>query len=239
MREQLERALAEQFDDEHLSVYADYLQSIGDPRGDLIALDRQPGPRSPHYDAAMAAWLGADLALYGRTGVEFRRGFVNVTLFANHLYESLDALLASPAAPYIFDVHMQGTPGWLGATLARLCERPRPWLRHLLMFVAMEDYGDPPSFVLDDARLAAATPALDTLRIEGNAVVRSLGHPRLRRLYVEHLAVDDAAALDTFLAASPRLVELATGDLQCPTPITLPPRVRVHDDISGYELGLD
>jgi hypothetical protein len=38
-RGDLERALADQFDAEHLSVYGDYLQSIGDPRGDLIAFD--------------------------------------------------------------------------------------------------------------------------------------------------------------------------------------------------------
>ena len=59
-RDDLERALADQFDAEHLSVYGDYLQSIGDPRGDLIAFDLSELDDARRRDQLIAEWLGGD-----------------------------------------------------------------------------------------------------------------------------------------------------------------------------------
>src|SRR4051812_12376701 len=64
-RDQLEETLRETFSREDLAVYADLLLTDGDPRGELIALDLDPQPRSAWYErrrAAMTAWLGAKLS---------------------------------------------------------------------------------------------------------------------------------------------------------------------------------
>src|SRR5699024_4537910 len=64
-REQLEAALAIAFDRHTLAVYADYLQSISDPRGELIALDLEiegrpcPPELAARRTSLLHAWLGA------------------------------------------------------------------------------------------------------------------------------------------------------------------------------------
>ncbi len=68
IRERLETALLARWGREEMTVYADYLQSIGDPRGEVIAIDlvnldtvNEAAWRDRRHDV-LAAWLGDDLA---------------------------------------------------------------------------------------------------------------------------------------------------------------------------------
>jgi hypothetical protein len=78
-RDELEAALAASFDRAHLAVYGDYLMSIGDPRGELIAIDLQGGDEGRKREL-VEQWLGATLAAcVDRAGsVEF--GFLVVKI---------------------------------------------------------------------------------------------------------------------------------------------------------------
>lgn len=185
----IETQLARQFDVEHLSVYADYLQSIGDPRGELIALDLQRVPLSPHYDRVMADWLGrSEHAL--RQTMNFRYGFVSqLRLFDDRRpLETLRVLFESPAAPFVLRIHLEGNADDLPAILARLVEREHPWLQRLEIRTSYAPYVPrPPLF--DDAlcrTLAAATPSLDSLDVRGHAMFGALGHPQLRAMRVHN-----------------------------------------------------
>src|SRR6186997_610143 len=67
-REDLEAALRARPDDQTLLVYADYLQSIDDPRGELIALDLRAPAMSLHSienrrKQLVERWLGDDIEL--------------------------------------------------------------------------------------------------------------------------------------------------------------------------------
>jgi len=55
-----ERMLAERFDVDRLAVDANDLPSIGDPRGELIALDRGAGP-SGERPALRLSWQDRDV----------------------------------------------------------------------------------------------------------------------------------------------------------------------------------
>jgi uncharacterized protein (TIGR02996 family) len=67
-------------DDQPRSVLADLLQELGDPRGELIALQLRPGKRSKRekelLDAHAHDWLGAIAPVVARTGLGYERGFV-------------------------------------------------------------------------------------------------------------------------------------------------------------------
>ncbi|HET9988193.1 MAG TPA: hypothetical protein VFQ65_06730, partial [Kofleriaceae bacterium] len=93
---ELERELATAWSRDHLAVYADHLQALGDPRGELIAIDLAGRPAASEGRRAqlVATWL-AELPA-GRDSAAVDHGFLAVEL-ANPA--SLAMLLASDYGP--------------------------------------------------------------------------------------------------------------------------------------------
>ncbi|HEY5935628.1 MAG TPA: hypothetical protein VIU61_13355, partial [Kofleriaceae bacterium] len=148
-REDLEANLAASFDRDTLAVYADFLQSIGDPRGELIALDLQieahadhaapaPGPRYRYAPAGLvdrratllATWLRALVPsdpTRGWIGDQVRFGFLDNLELGAHSTEERDrllAILASPVGPYVRGVTIRGATHDLVESLAVLARSP-------------------------------------------------------------------------------------------------------------------
>ena len=205
MRDDLERALAEQFDAEQLSVYGDFLQSIGDPRGDLIAFDLRELDDAPRRDRLIAEWLGGATAdLLAIATIE--HGFItDVYLDGNDPGSEprFDALLAGPGAPYLRGVTIRGDAAWTQRALGKLVARSHGWLQRLSIQVTHQTYFltriegtlettlqrtvDLSSPVVSSAlatSLIRAAPRLEQLEVWGRRVFGELAHDALRSLCV-------------------------------------------------------
>ncbi len=175
---QLEADLLARWGREELAVYADYLQSIGDPRGEVIAIDLvnldtvdEAAWRGRRHDV-MVTWLGADLA--DKLGGMIFQGFVQET--------TGDAmLLASPVGDFVRAFRSGDRDA-----IQRLVARPRPWLTRLAIHTDRER-----TLISDELceRLVAATPRLDQLVIRGTNVVGRLSHPNVRHILLDGTAV--------------------------------------------------
>jgi hypothetical protein len=197
MRDELERELAEQFDADQLSVYGDYLQSIGDPRGDLIAFDLHELDDTPRRAQLIVEWLGsATVELIATATIEY--GFITDLYLDSDDASSapaLDAVLAGPGAPYLRGVTIRGDPEWTRLAVEKLVTRSHVWLQRLS--VQTSGCGTGPA--VDDAlarSLAHATPRLEQLEVWGRRVFGDLAHDALRSL-----CVTGCDALGTLLGA--------------------------------------
>jgi hypothetical protein len=184
-RGEIEQALAEEFDAEHLSVYGDYLQSIGDPRGELIALDLNEVDAPDRRDALAREWLG-DGAGELLEVATIEHGFV-ADLYLDGGDERtarwLDDVLAGPGGPYLRGVTLRGSGAWARAAVARLAARPHAWLQRL----SIQTIDGTSTPAIDGAlasALARATPRLQQLEVCGHAVFGELSHDALRSLCV-------------------------------------------------------
>jgi hypothetical protein len=129
---ELELAVRASWDREAIAIYADHLQAIGDPRGELVAIDLRIDEAGA--DAAViarrneliAAWFGADLP----PGT-VRYGFVDVDATGSTGQLQLTAALRGPGAAYVRSVALAGESPQVAAALALLAERPHPWLTSL------------------------------------------------------------------------------------------------------------
>jgi hypothetical protein len=174
--ERLEAALLARWGREEMTVYADYLQSIGDPRGEVIAIDLvnldkvNEAAWRKRRQAVLAAWLGAELA--EKFGGQIFQGFVQEA--------SADtALLDSPAGEFVRAARFSTTDR---AVYERFTQRVRPWVTHLS--IAIPDR----TRVIDDAlaaSLMAVTPRLDQLVLRGDGFARRIAHPTVRHVRVE------------------------------------------------------
>ena len=196
----LEAAVRASWDRESLSVYGDHLMAIGDPRGELVAMDLridQEGA-SPEVIARrnelIAAWFGSRLP----PGI-VRHGFVDVDATSAEPDSQLAIALGGPGAAYVRSVAIVGPPQLLARSMAMLTEAPRPWLVRLV--VRQWDESKAPT--IDEAtcqRLVAVAPHLAALEVDGRRVFHELVHPRLRALRVSGYdavasLVGDGAAL--------------------------------------------
>src|SRR5262249_10528860 len=149
-------------------------QTLGDPRGELIALDLHGvGSGVARRRELLLAWLGGGIRVWrddadgmwyagdpDHTWATFDRGFMEIVLVAEHgdaPVAAVRGLLASPAGPYLRRMSIAGSDDSLRTVLTDLAARPRPWLRYL----AIRDERD-----LDDllAREAAfAKPIVDAV----------------------------------------------------------------------------
>src|SRR5262245_15651993 len=139
-RDDLEDALHDTFDHEHLAIYAEELQRQGDPRGELISLDLradQDGETeelTEHRRALLLSLLGPVASVHPL--VRCRYGFVDL-MFALRdemrvgSLAAFEAVLLGPLASYVRDVTLWGD-GWrLRALMTTLAQRPRPFLTRL------------------------------------------------------------------------------------------------------------
>ena len=182
----IEGRLRERWDREVLAVYADALQSAGDPRGELIAIDLHVDAhgRSDELARRKDELLGKLLGIH-RNSAQCRYGFIGFDLSAIESTRPLADVLGGPLAGYIRDVVASGAPTI--ALVARLLSQgTHPWLTRL----ALEARGAlGPTLVGEGgtAALAKALPNLDHLEVLGSPGVTRLVHPRLRSLRVTGL----------------------------------------------------
>ena len=205
-RDDIEAALADYFDAEHLAVYADYLEGLGDPRGEIIALELR-GIEDGHDDR-LARWLGDDVvALLEPSTIEV--GFITDLYIDDATPSSVFATLErSPIGAYIRGVTVHGTAATVRDTIARLTAGRHPWLETLAIQATTLSSG---VTVPTDAPLATALPKLRELEVWGRRVFGELAHPGVRSL-----RVTDYEAIGSLLDDGPvGLPNVAVLDLAC------------------------
>lgn len=189
-RDDLEDALHDAFDHEHLAVYAEELQRQDDPRGELIAIDLRSDQEGPAEElmerrrALLGSLLGPAAA--GHPLVRCRYGFVDL-MFAMHeemrvgAYAAFDAVLSGPLGPYVRDVTFYGDGVRLRELVSILAQHPRPFLTRL----ALEGphalhYVDLPKDLA--ARASKMMPRLVTLEASGRRAVPPVEFPTVRNV---------------------------------------------------------
>jgi hypothetical protein len=212
-RDGLEAALAASWDRETLAVYADHLQALGDPRGELIALDLELATRSsPELVARrvslMTGWLGRLVPSNPHTpwiGDSFRFGFVEdlVLEAGEDAAGRLTQVLDSPLAPYLKRVTVRGDREHVGAMLQALSETQHGWLLELVVRM----WGGTPVAADAVAGFIAATPLLQRLDVHGETVFESFPHPQVRQLRI----TGRNALLGIFVGDMPAVTELDLG----------------------------
>ena len=185
----LEALLQQNWDVQTLSVYADCLQAVGDPRGDLIAMDlvrARDGDTPALLDMRrerLLDWLGAD-AIAGRpwSPDDFRYGlledYVITSDTARVERDYIDALFQSPAGAYLRGVTLFTSADRLAESLELLATRPMRWLRRLA--IRQVDRGPVPAHIV--AGFVEAAPHVEELALEGARILLSPCHPNLCRL---------------------------------------------------------
>ena len=169
-------------------VYADVLQELGDPRGELIALQLQRGATGKPTDRELelltklrAAWLGP-LAPMLATKSRFVNGFLTVVVMQPYRQVLTAATLEHPEwqTVEVVDTHGLGTIARLAAEPAVLVPR-LPHLREL----SIDALGSIPALErgidrADLTSLAVSLPGTDPLL----SLLRSKKLPKLRALRV-------------------------------------------------------
>jgi hypothetical protein len=171
-RSEIEAELAEEFDHEQLAVYADVLQTEGDPRGELIALDLANS--DAEREALLVRWLGPELA----ATVDSELGFITGICLDNE--EQLAAWLAHPAAHYVRGASITGPQHWVGHAARQLAERSGRWLAQLSLRVI--GWGPMANDIVEN--FFAAAPRLERLEVWGQGVLGEVGHPHVKSLRV-------------------------------------------------------
>jgi hypothetical protein len=234
LRESLEASLQEHWDRATLEVYGDYLQSLGDPRGDLIAIDRQirttglTRALARQRHAAVCAWLGgATLGERELNPVWFRDGFLELPLYdVFAIHSGLDLMgflrdaLASPAGPYLRSLHLSMSAAGIARALEILSSGRYPWLTRLELY--KRDFGAWPADATITEAFFEATPWLHTLCPPRRAP-QSLAHPALRRLELTY------GGRELLEAGMPNIVEIQVAfgadELSALAPLFRPQRL--------------
>jgi len=185
VQESLEAALQERWDRATVEVYGDHLLDVGDPRGELIALDRQirssglTGEFVARKRDLLRAWLGEALQ-DAWDPAWFRDGFIELHLDgqAPWMQVLLRDLLASPAGPYLRTLHISAPGVDAGRALDLLCRGQHPWLQRLEL--RPRDHGTVILSSLD--AFARATPRLLTLCLPSGSIGFFAPQSSLQRL---------------------------------------------------------
>ena len=192
-------------DDAALAVYADPLQQLGDPRGELIALDLAGKP------VDVARWLGEPLAKQLATsGSKVERGFVAARFAGSYIDGAVPRCAAREpgrAVPATGVDRRRSSVGRQGSDDAR--GRATPVARVARDLPApRRDAADAAARSRDVDRLVAATPHLEYLDLAGYRLATSLVHPRVHTLRVTGV---DVIALG---AGEPTAVEVLDLEFQ-------------------------
>jgi hypothetical protein len=224
---ELEAALEASFSLDNLQVYGDYLMSIGDPRGELIAVDVHVArhgntPEVAHRRRrAIRTWLELppeiDPTQGGWESVRFAFGFVE-----DVRVDFASRILASRAGPFVRGITLTNKTASVEHVLHQLGLASRPWLTRLT--IAPRFKGDPPGVLWrseapnlsnkEVPAIIAVTPRLARLELAGHRLLREFPHPALRSLRVD--------AIDAFLpilerrAPMPALDELTLAFERAP-----------------------
>jgi hypothetical protein len=182
-------------------VYADELQELGDPRGELISFDllRTPTTEDRERFAALAhAWLGP---LSTHPNIHVKYGLVGVSITDTEP-KLLADFLTTRGAPYLSSVAIFGDIFTVRTTITTLAAEVRPWLGALRIVVPSPPIGATRAQPMIDRDLAAqlvdATPALYSLAISGRNLLADFPHPTLRKV-----VADSQEDLGPLLAGAP------------------------------------
>src|SRR5450755_4371951 len=132
--EELEAAVRVAWDREAIAIYADHLQAIGDPRGELVAIDlridegKVDAAITARREQLIAEWFGAELP----PGI-VHYGFVDVRATGMRSDSQLAVALRGPGAKYVRSVELAGPHPELVPALEQLVAEPRPWLTRLVV----------------------------------------------------------------------------------------------------------
>jgi hypothetical protein len=219
--EELESALRSGDDSTTLEVYADYLQSTGDLRGEIIATDLlidKLGP-SPEMlsrrDELYDAWLAG-----ARPPGTFRYGFLHIDAAGADPIGILELGLRGPWARLIRSVRIAATQLEIERAISLLAKVESPWLIRLAIIQHVGEDMRARS-TLDEAghvtllasakplsndrlkQLLSAAPHMQSIEIAGINVFASLRHATLKQL-----RVTGYDAICDFDVALPSLEEL-------------------------------
>jgi hypothetical protein len=178
---ELERELATQWSRDHLAVYGDHLQALGDPRGELIAIDLAGRPAASEGRRAqlVATWLAELPAARDTASVD--HGFLVVELGDP---DALATLLASRFGPHLRTLTVTGTGDVIAEAVRHLGDYALPLLDRLVLNHG-SDVPPTPLVAAETAeRLAAATPNLARLEVNGRRVFGQFVHPHVTTLVV-------------------------------------------------------
>jgi hypothetical protein len=202
----LEAAVRAAWDREAIEIYADHLQSIGDPRGELVALDLRIDDlgASPEMLARRAelieAWFGA-----ARPPGTVKYGFVDVDATGRDPAAQLASVLRGPGATFVRSVVLAGSTEQNRLALEQLAADERPWLTTLVI----RQWQETVAFTLgneETKKLFARLPALAILELEGRRILGNVAHPNVRALKLT--GYDALAALADPTRIWPRLAKL-------------------------------
>jgi len=187
---EIEVALASQRTPELLAVYADALQALGDPRGELVAIDLRVAAHGPSPELAARKrelvdhWLGAELAarLLAIGAVDF--GFIEIPWGVN-ADEAEHMLAHAGLHAALRTFALEDTDVGLRRGIDLVCAARPPRLEHLQVVRYSFDPADVDVPAIDDARARAlvdAMPGLRAFTLAGPNVFDELVHPGVREL---------------------------------------------------------
>ncbi|HEY0252136.1 MAG TPA: hypothetical protein VGC41_11455 [Kofleriaceae bacterium] len=190
------------WDREAIEIYADHLQAIGDPRGELVSIDlaideavRAAGfeawPADPDLSSAVSAavlarrdelideWFGVDVP-----AGTVRYGFVDVDASGMGPGSQLAAALRGPGGRFIRSVTLAGSHDELAPAVRAIASEQRPWLTSL----TIRQWNEPPSQPLlgrgATRALFDAMPHLRSLTLEGRRILDAVAHPHVEQLRI-------------------------------------------------------
>ncbi len=198
----LEAALDDDFSHQNLAIYADLLQTEGDPRGELIAIDLRIAGLGPS-DALRARRRELLAELLGVAAEQFLRddqnafqfgfGDVRIDAVSGIRLTAERDLMESPLGPYLRHVKIRGGEKHLTTGIATLLKRSHPRLRslHIHYDTSASRRSDPIVSSAQTWRLIEATPVLERVRVTRSTttaeaarrpVFPSFDHPNVRDL---------------------------------------------------------
>lgn len=200
--EEIEEALREDWSDEVLSVYADHLQALGDPRGELISLELDGADRADVIERRgqlIRMWLGADTFVETWWDGAERRWYAGNRAAGLWILPELGLLevvhddsslepptallrfLATPASQFVHRCSFASYTRGLRDAVRVLTSRARPWLRALAL--ARQD-GAIDVVLRDTSAFGASLPNLTHLALTGRHVLEDLDHAGVTELVV-------------------------------------------------------
>ena len=188
---ELEAAVRASWDREAIAIYADHLQAIGDPRGELVAIDLRIDDGDAGTDVLarraelIEEWFGAALP----PGI-VRYGFVDADASGMGPDSQLAIALRGPGARFIRSVTLAGPHDELVPAVRELAKERRPWLTSLVVR-HWNEMTAPMSMHPTTAMLFGNLPALTSLTLEGRRIFTAESHASL-----QHLRITGFDALD-------------------------------------------
>ncbi|CAN5291813.1 hypothetical protein BH11MYX1_BH11MYX1_10480 [soil metagenome] len=203
----LEAAVRATWDREAIEVYADHLQSTGDPRGELVAIDLRIDDVGATAELVarraelIEAWFGAGFGAAVPPGI-VRYGFVDADATGMGPDSQLASVLRGPGAKFVRSVALAGTTEQNRVALEQLAAEERPWLTKLVI----RQWQETIALTLgneETKKLFARTPALAALELEGRRILGNVAHPNVRAIKIT--GYDALASLADATRIWPRL----------------------------------